>query len=1242
MSKYVEIEAKLKTIEGGLFQRLCNELLLRMGYQNIHSLGSQAGTDKTTPGTPDTYFKDDEGKYIFVEYTTQQDNIFKKIKDDIIKCFNSKKTGIPVQDIVEIIYCHVSSNLTPQNDKELHDLCSEKNVKLNIYGIDDIADKINRYYKSLAKDYLGISIDTNQIFTIDEYIKWYDSNEMMSPLSTTFQFRNEEMTKMIASLENNKVILVKGKAGVGKTRLSLEVVKQFSKDNDYKVYCIKSFDLQIREDIASVIDRPGNYLLLIDDANELIGLKFILNYLNPIEEGYNIKIVATVRDYTANTVYNQIREYTEPCVFILNSFTDEQIKEFLSMNFEIKNEVMLNKIFKICEGNARIAYMAGKLIKEKESLSAINDSTELYKAYYSKYINNSFFATDFQLLRVAGVLSTANTINLANMDYLQSTLKLINITQEEFRDSLLRLCELEYAEIKMDYVATIPDQCLRNYILYYCFCEKKIISLANFVEIGFKNFTNKTNNLIGILWNIFGSDHNKNYINEELNKVWEKYEQIGGNLFLSFMKSYGTIRPEETLIKIKEIIEESELKTVDICKIDFSSNSYRISNDVLELVEQFSLTNYIQQAIELLCEYAEKRQDLIKDIYERIRDDFSFNLDSYRYNYLIQNEVMDTISLKRLSNVITKLYLGLAKYFLKFEHETHESNRGEKFTLYRILLQYNSGSVHLRKNIWNELIKIVDDIVWKDEILDILNSYSRCIDDNSNVELLKKEKHFVVELVNKFESNNLPVLILCSRLKRKWLKYGIEYNDEFEFLFKSDLWTTYRLFGQDDFGGSDYKTKEEKRKKEIALFAKSFSFEKLHQLITYLNIFSKMDDSTSNIVGKHFESFINEFRMDYSKLKTILCECIEAGQEINFHPRELIRLLIITIGASETYLLLTNTSYPQQNYWQYNFFDMLPLDNINEFWADECIQFLNNNNDMLIKQSALRELHFLEKFETIRPNIFFDGCEIICNKYHYSPFIVSIYFELLFNEYRNKPNELYTKFKNNKPLLRKIYFLLVDYSEHTDYNGKFLNYFITQDKLWLEEYVAYLYTSIENNEHGFERLSYFWEQDNYIEIYDYVFDNFSKPKDDYFFRTESGLKHLFIHKKGYDKMAKRQDEWIIHAVNRYAFDEKIYPLFSIISNLGINLRKEALIKFIEVNSDYSIFEKLQIVSIPNIIYNSEKPYLENEIKFCEALLEDLTSITYLRHKALIKNIKSSLRKSIKDEEVRELLRESNY
>ncbi|MFQ6791689.1 MAG: hypothetical protein ACLRT4_02775 [Thomasclavelia sp.] len=762
------------------------------------------------------------------------------------------------------------------------------------------------------------------------------------------------------------------------------------------------------------------------------------------------------------------------------------------------------------------------------------------------------------------------------------------------------------------------------------------------IQTGYKSFPKKINDLIGILWSVFGSDQNKDFIIEELNKVWGKYEKIGGNLFISFIKVYGTIRPEETLAIVKELIDESELKMIDVFQIDFSTHSYSSPDNVLELIEQFDFAEYVCQVIDLLCEYAEKRQDLIKDVYERILCNFTFKLNSYVCNYSIQNDVMNTINSKRSSNVITKLYLGLAKYFLKFEYEANERGRGHSFNLYRFSLQNNSGSMTLRKNIWNELINISDDIVWNEEILDIFYSYSIYINDKAAIELLKKDKFFIIELIGKFKSDNLKMIRACSRIKRKWQKYGIDYNDEFEFLFETDLWNVYKLFGSDDFRGSNYRNNEKLRKKEVIAFAKTFDFQKIRQFIIYLNDIVKTDDRKSYIVEKYFECFINEFKADSLKLKIILSECMEVGQEIYFYPKEAIQSLLNEIGAEETYSFITSKSYSQQNYWQYTFFDLLPLDNINEFWADECLKFLKKDNDILIKKSPLRELQFLEKFENIRSNIFFDGCEIICNKYQYSPFIVSIYFDYLFYDFMIKPDELYKKFENNILLLRKIYFLQINCSQHTDYDGKYLNYFIAQDKIWLEEYVIYLYNSIKNTDNICKRLSYSWKQDNYMEIYDYIFDKFTRQSDDYFHNAESQLKHLFIHKKGHEQMAVRQDEWIIHAVSRYAFDEKIFPLFEIISDLETDLRKKALIRFIETNNDYSIFEKLEIVSISDLIFDSKRPYLENEIKLCESVLCELSNTSYLRHKALIRKNVNSLKKSLKDEEIRELLRESIF
>jgi len=92
MSKITDIKQKISHMEAGEFQELCDAYLYRQGYRNIHSLGLQSGTRKTTKGIPDTYFTQVNGKYILVMYTAQiTGNTYKKIYDDIHDCFIVKK-----------------------------------------------------------------------------------------------------------------------------------------------------------------------------------------------------------------------------------------------------------------------------------------------------------------------------------------------------------------------------------------------------------------------------------------------------------------------------------------------------------------------------------------------------------------------------------------------------------------------------------------------------------------------------------------------------------------------------------------------------------------------------------------------------------------------------------------------------------------------------------------------------------------------------------------------------------------------------------------------------------------------------------------------------------------------------------------------------------------------------------------------------------------------------------------------
>lgn len=279
MAVLTEIKNAISFLSDGEFQEFCDIILKKSGFGVIHGLGMKAGTKKTTKGNPDTYFRKDNGKYVLVVYTTVEKNIYKKLNEDILKCFDSNLTGLKFDDIDEIVACHTSSNLSAGKDKCLHDMCEEKGIKLTIWGIDELGQLVHNKYPSLAKRYLNLNIDTNQISSVDDFVFKYDQNKMIAPLKTIFQYRDDEKIQIEKWLHENDVVIVTGKAGVGKTRLVLESIQDFCLDEDFKVLCIKSNDLNLYNDLVSYTENPGKYLFFIDDANELKELKSVLEYI---------------------------------------------------------------------------------------------------------------------------------------------------------------------------------------------------------------------------------------------------------------------------------------------------------------------------------------------------------------------------------------------------------------------------------------------------------------------------------------------------------------------------------------------------------------------------------------------------------------------------------------------------------------------------------------------------------------------------------------------------------------------------------------------------------------------------------------------------------------------------------------------------------------------------------------------------------------------------------------------------
>ena len=86
------IQNAIMQLEGGAFQKLFDAYLYKKyKFNNIQTLGVQTGTNKTTKGTPDAYVLTDDKKYILINYGTVSSQSAKKIRDDILSCYDKSK-----------------------------------------------------------------------------------------------------------------------------------------------------------------------------------------------------------------------------------------------------------------------------------------------------------------------------------------------------------------------------------------------------------------------------------------------------------------------------------------------------------------------------------------------------------------------------------------------------------------------------------------------------------------------------------------------------------------------------------------------------------------------------------------------------------------------------------------------------------------------------------------------------------------------------------------------------------------------------------------------------------------------------------------------------------------------------------------------------------------------------------------------------------------------------------------------
>lgn len=709
MSLINTIENKIKELSGGKFQKLGDAFLAKKfpDYKLI-ALGSQEGTNKPTKGIPDTYLVLPNGKQIFVMYGTHA-QVKKKISGDI-KSVKEKieKLGLGTEQIEKIICCHTSSNIGPEKKKKFEEEASP--YELELIGINEIANalcyKID--YQCIARDHLGVSESTDQVWDIESFVKIHDQSKTNAPISNAFLGEGlDEYLKIIES--DTQILLITGNAGVGKTRLGVEICRGL-KDNGYDVICIKSNGQEVYQDLKRFIDREIETVLFIDDVNLVSDFNTIFSLLNFCEK---LRFIITCRSYSINNIKLSLKDYKykelSPKLLNLENI-NELIKQFSDENIPVKR---VQSIIQISKDNARLIVLAA-ILSKKEKTKKYETQYEILKDYYEEIVD--FNQVDFEDERLLFIVHFLEKFRYSKRSENSLYFELANffkVSDDQMEYRIQKLYRKELLDIHNNSICKIADQTLGDYIAI------KILMYYKSDFIILFDLLYKLNNerFIDMLIQL------KLFYNEKEDDVdviirksaYNYYSNISHDMLPlreEFLLRFGQLLSDETIVFIKEAIQQIEEEQLEspITLNQISNGSNNVRDNKLELLGDLIESGQSKISLQLLILYLKKKPSLLAETFTLLINCFdNIQVTDRRVDFM--REVMEMLRNAKEKDVMNIRELSIKVYenFLLFQRSSSKLNRAYVLTRITYSMPCDDNFMKCRKDVLEQLYTLYKD-----------------------------------------------------------------------------------------------------------------------------------------------------------------------------------------------------------------------------------------------------------------------------------------------------------------------------------------------------------------------------------------------------------------------------------------------------------------------------------------------------------------------------------------------------
>lgn len=1217
------IEKYLLAIDQATFQKMMNHLLHLEGYKFIGSPGSVIGKNKTSKGSPDSFFEDGDN-YSFCEITTQEkltsgESFFKKLKKDVEHCFDVNETGISKNKISKVILAFTQDvSAKEHNELKAQVKGHNPNAKLEIYSIQEIPFRLV-YYPGLADKYIpGVKTTKGTLYTLPDFLKTTERG-LQPSLTNPFAGRENEIKRAKEQLLSNDILIITGNQGVGKSKLAVHLAEMFENENDYEPRVIASSPVPLWEDLNTFILPTKKYFIFFDDANKALpNLDYLIQFANEREKD-TIKIVITIRDYVRQDINKYLFNvpHTE---IILKQFEDNQVSEIVNKslpeNISLEPYV-LERVLSLSKGNSRLALMATSSILKNNDIRILKDVFSLYDQYFQKVKNDLSFLDNPENLKALGILSFFGVLDRGNEEIKTLLEKHFNVNWNQLWETFIELEKVELVDVFHNEAAKISDQVLATYVFYKTFIEENSapINYSDWLVLFIEKYDKKINKTLIDVINTFGYEELQDRVTSLIIGVQKKLETDITNLY-KFLEIFWFYREVDTLLFVRNWIEslETEQTELEDIKYTYEVNDFVWAPDYFKLLINFwnHSTTFTRESIELALQLMFKQPSRIPETLKHLKEHLAFHRFDYRVDFPRQLTLIEVLESKNFTDrekiISDQLFLSFAPSFLGWDYSQTEGKDDGQMMIYNFHLVKTAALMKLRKKILERLFILFG----KNEVavLSAIHKYAWTTKEFDST-IYADEQTIIADFINNnFKPENYSHCKLVYEYVDTLKDHNIQPLNDWNSFLNSDSMQIAKIFSSKfDDDNLKYEEREQKQKDEIGNYVAGKDIKFIKKTLDRLDSVYKF--AVINNDGYWIESSLSHLFITLAETDKNLyfksLELLMLGKysfELNYGNFIFRPIKTKLVEPKEIYIHLNRYEYKQKQFWKQLFFEAIDEQDIDEFFLQEFIGFLLSVSNYFHLHDLNKYIKFNKQFNASR-NLLQPSAEIHKNIITYIAEILLTKADSVNISFDRQVCENSSAYFTDTPnLLKQIFYLHKKKDLHYDHNGKEIAAVSSLDNNFLIEYLQEVTKDVSFISFRFDslNLTFLWSLAAYEDILDQALEIII-AKAPIFSNSEHQANVLF---KGL-KLSSEQLEAVYNYISRFisknsASKQHIHIIMNVVTYRFNDQVLRFLKEFLLLNKDPEFMKHLWLEK-NGVFSGSRVPRIDGHIKFLKSLIQ---------------------------------------